>query len=346
MLFYDVFFRFTGTGLLLLIAALIIASGRLTARRVFLLLSCLSVAALFLGFAPPEIVPSDIIYYPARILDVPHLVFVWLFALSLFQRSFHVKPIHWIVGLAYALPIFWVRLAEFGLVSRVSEGLIVYISATSLLLTAHLVFATLKDWSDDLLSERRRTRVYFVFIVIFATIVAAVAEPFLIASGHISSQTFKAMSIWPAIVIAAIWLLQANPHALIFRDERTPAGQLSQRDSDLLVRLKNLVEKKEAFKDRELSIVSLADRLGVTQHRLRALINQALGYDNFSAYINQVRIREVKKLLVAPASIQMPIQNLAMDCGFRSLSTFNRAFREIEGLTPNQYRALKASTPR
>ncbi|GCD12151.1 PocR ligand-binding domain-containing protein [Clostridium tagluense] len=57
--------------------------------------------------------------------------------------------------------------------------------------------------------------------------------------------------------------------------------------------------------------------------------------DNFSNYINKVRIKKAKELLEAS---DVPIINLALDLGFEDCGYFIKVFKKIEGVTPAVYR--------
>lgn len=58
----------------------------------------------------------------------------------------------------------------------------------------------------------------------------------------------------------------------------------------------------------------------------------------FVQFVNEVRIGHACKLL---AEGDLPISGLAFECGYNSLSNFNRFFREIRKMTPREYvRAL------
>ncbi|WP_169711745.1 helix-turn-helix domain-containing protein [Henriciella litoralis] len=326
-------------GALALIAVLTIRDNRAWRSAPYLLLACLSVAALFVGYTLEEFRAPLWLHVAARLLDVPHLVLVWLFALSLYQREFQLRAAHVIVGLAYTAPIFWIRFAEFGLVPLVPAWLISFVSVTSILLIGHLIFATLREWPDDLVAERRRSRLFFVLTIIFVVVVAAVSEPFLVGRDGIAAETFKVVSIWPAIAIAAVWLLKADTNGVRFDEAGLSPSNISASDAALKEKLDRVMIEQSAFKRRGLSIVSLASELCVTQHRLRALINGTLGFQNFSTYVNALRIAEMKFWLSDEGKRHLPIQTLALDCGFKSLAPFNRAFRESEGVTPSEYRA-------
>ncbi len=268
-------------------------------------------------------------------MDVPHLVLTWLFALSLYQRNFKLEASHIVVGTLYVLPIYYIRLSAMDILPAYPGWLITIISIMSLILTGHLIYIIIRELGDDLIEKRRSSRLYFVMVIIFVTIVAAVSEIFA-SSLPVDKTTMKIASIWPAIVWGCYWMLEFNDQAIRF--QATTENTISRRDHDLKHKLDVIIRTQEAFKEADLTIIMLSKRLGVTQHRLRAFINQTLGYDNFSTYLNSYRIEAVKKALELPENAQIPIITIALDNGFRSLSPFNRAFRLMEGTTPSEYR--------
>ena len=40
------------------------------------------------------------------------------------------------------------------------------------------------------------------------------------------------------------------------------------------------------------------------------------------------------------SSTRTPVTQVALQCGFNSIATFNRVFREVKGCTPTQYRSI------
>ena len=88
----------------------------------------------------------------------------------------------------------------------------------------------------------------------------------------------------------------------------------------------------------ELTIRRLGENLGIPEHRLRRLINRELGYRNFNDFLNHYRLGDVVEKLADADSRHLPILTIAMDAGYRSLTTFNRAFKASYGLTPREYR--------
>ena len=72
------------------------------------------------------------------------------------------------------------------------------------------------------------------------------------------------------------------------------------------------------------------------------LINQNLGFRNFRTYLQSYRLKAAKEDLANPAKRDVTILEIALNAGFNSISTFNRVFKQAEGISPKAYRA-KAS---
>jgi AraC-like DNA-binding protein len=114
-----------------------------------------------------------------------------------------------------------------------------------------------------------------------------------------------------------------------------------------LDRLADAMDKGELWRREGLTIGSLAEQVGTPEHRLRRLINDHLGHRNFAAYINVRRIEAAKRILSDPAQARTTVAAIAFDLGFGSLGPFNRAFKDVTGATPTQWRrdALGNTSP-
>lgn len=105
----------------------------------------------------------------------------------------------------------------------------------------------------------------------------------------------------------------------------------------ILADLNALVRDERIHLDAELSLPKLARRLGLTPHQLSELMNARLG-KGFSRYLRELRIEAAKAMLCAEPSAS--VLSVGLNVGFTSQSNFYEAFREIEGMTPGQYRKL------
>ncbi|WP_309292622.1 helix-turn-helix transcriptional regulator [Azonexus sp.] len=104
-----------------------------------------------------------------------------------------------------------------------------------------------------------------------------------------------------------------------------------------LAKLDALVREQRIHLDIELSLPALAGRLGLTPHQLSELMNTRLG-KGFSRYLRELRIEAAKAMLRDEPSAS--VLAVGLNVGFTSQSNFYEAFREIEGMTPGQYRKL------
>jgi len=105
-------------------------------------------------------------------------------------------------------------------------------------------------------------------------------------------------------------------------------------DPMVLGRLKKVMEEDGVFRQEGLTIRILAERVGSPEHKLRQLINSELGFKNFNAFLDHYRIREAQQALTDPARAHLGIAQIAYEVGYRSLATFNRAFKDLTGRTP------------
>jgi AraC-like DNA-binding protein len=96
------------------------------------------------------------------------------------------------------------------------------------------------------------------------------------------------------------------------------------------------VDDEQAFLDSGLSLSSLARDLGYSSNHVSQVINE-FDQCNFHDFINARRVAEACRRL--QGSQETNLLDLAMDVGFNSKSSFNRAFRKFAGVTPSEYLA-------
>jgi len=120
-----------------------------------------------------------------------------------------------------------------------------------------------------------------------------------------------------------------------------PATEAPVRnDSELRGRLERAMADR-FYARHGATLDDLASELRVPAHRLRRLINQGLGYRNFNQFLNAHRIAEASRRMLSESS---PILTIALDVGFKSLSSFNTAFRAEHGMAPSVFRRHGTST--
>ncbi|WP_170122717.1 ABC transporter permease [Mucilaginibacter oryzae] len=110
-------------------------------------------------------------------------------------------------------------------------------------------------------------------------------------------------------------------------------------------RLREVVAANRLFDDSELTLTSLAVKLGIHPHDLSKTINLGLE-KNFSDFINEFRVRDVVRKMRDPANDRLTLLGIAYASGFNSERTFHRAFKELTGKTPLEYKnSLRKELP-
>ncbi len=268
--------------------------------------------------------------------SVPLLL--WIFAHLLFERAIdrRAAAIGFIVLIGCWIGFFfaalWMPEARFW-IALLQRGV-------SLVLIGHAILIAMRERGDDLIEKRRRLRVGFVVVVGALSFMVIVLEMLFgfqrSGAGIAVGQAFAILAATTAMGVA---LLQSDPELLFDPARPAPIPVPSLTPAEHVLRQKlDAVIAGAIHREPGLSIGSLAERLGVPEHRLRGLINQRLGYRNFSAFLNHHRIAEAKLWLADPARVDLPILTMAMDLGYGSLAPFNRAFREETGVAPSEFR--------
>lgn len=86
----------------------------------------------------------------------------------------------------------------------------------------------------------------------------------------------------------------------------------------------------------DLPVEKLCEITGLTKNSFLKLFEAFTGL-SYNDYLNQKRIGMAEKLLIYP---DLSTTDIAMKCGYNSLSTFNRAFRAVKKCSPTEYRGF------
>lgn len=206
----------------------------------------------------------------------------------------------------------------------------------------------------DLVSGRRVLRGWLLAYIAAHGLVVLGAELALRGQAPVAwLDALNVAAITAALAIAAAFLLRLEPAAMqtLFGPPATPPPiPVVQRepmaaapDTRAIEQLQRLMTVDCLYRDPELSVATLARRLGLPEYRLRELIHRRLGHRNFPAFVNDHRLQEVERKLADPAFDRRPILTLALEAGFGSIGPFNRAFRERHGVTPTEFRQRRVS---
>ncbi|MEO1653285.1 MAG: helix-turn-helix domain-containing protein [Bacteroidota bacterium] len=103
-------------------------------------------------------------------------------------------------------------------------------------------------------------------------------------------------------------------------------------------RIQDYINAEKPFLNPDLTLSILAESLRISPNHLSQVLNERF-QSNFFDFINRHRVEEVKARLRSGNYAHYTLLALAQDCGFKSKSSFNAAFKKFTQLTPSQFKA-------
>lgn len=204
-------------------------------------------------------------------------------------------------------------------------------------LVAHVVYMAVEGLSTDLVDQRRKLRVILAIGAGSLTALVIVVE--IWADGSVPLLLELLGSVLMMILALAINLyllgLRANSSLkpIIAAQAQT---RKTEPDTMLAEKIIAAMTENRFYATPGLTLADLAAHLKVPVHQARNTINQSLGHRNFNQFLNHYRIQEAARRLLEER--KLPILSIALDTGFKSLSSFNIAFRQRHNMTPTEWR--------
>lgn len=144
------------------------------------------------------------------------------------------------------------------------------------------------------------------------------------------------------MVLYVAYVAYANPKVLMgFHLESSflkykNSGLTNSYSLELKNQLVKLLDEDKIYRENDINLDSLAQRLGTTRHSASQIINEHFG-QNFFELINSYRINEAMEILKADTDREKNIIDVAYEVGFNNKVTFNKSFKRINEVTPSQY---------
>lgn len=305
------------------------------------------VCYIILSLDPDLKIPYSVrIFLFTGLISLPF--FFWMISLAIFEDHFEIKYWHWLLLFSKVGISAWSVYPVLDLINMrgpiVSETVLAHIIIPTLLSLGFVVAAVIRIYSgrkDDLVETRRRLRE--VHILMTGSVITFNMFSHLILRGRLLSEILDLANVILAwgLILAFMYLVFELKEGLVdarpeeFEDKEEKAVYA---DPALKKKLVSAFEETKLYRKEGLTIGQLAEDLEVQEYKLRRLINQAMGFRNFPDFLNRYRIQEACEILLDSGKDEVPIIRVAMDLGYQSLGPFNRAFKELTGVTPTEFR--------
>ncbi len=148
------------------------------------------------------------------------------------------------------------------------------------------------------------------------------------------------LAILIATVFSFLWLITCGIFFAV-RRKRPTTKPLVYRKLDVrsvadedAERLISYIQTRHA--DTDLTLENIAAGSGIHSKKIPALL-KARGYDSFKSCLNGIRLEHAKELLL---KTDRGVSEIALDVGYNTVTHFNRIFKEVQGISPSEFRKV------
>lgn len=278
--------------------------------------------------------------------------FFWIASLAYFSDSFRFSRFHLMIWILKTATPFLSSLALDGRLGSLSyrnvlgpktidEIIGIFPSVLfSLALVFHALIEAYRGSQDDLIESRIRIRKFFVFV--FGSMIIWIALTYILLPTTGLSEWIdlgNQLLMFASLIVFFVLSLRFVPGIFeityISDQKQSIPEQIYPEEKGKLL---EAFEKSDLFYRESLTIRKVSQELKIPEYILRRIINGDLGFRNFNDFLNRYRIQKACELL---DNTELPVIRIALDLGYGSPAPFNRAFRQITGFTPTEYRKSK-----
>jgi AraC-like DNA-binding protein len=203
-----------------------------------------------------------------------------------------------------------------------------------------------RAWTDENFSDTEKIKFdwlrNFLYIFTFVFVLGAIFDftnSFVFKLSYIQYFYFELVLALTTYYLAVAGYLRSKTIEISFtpKTEENESKKTLLADKELgklKTKLQNLMENDKLYREPNLTLTDLARQIGVNSAVLSYVINNGFG-KNFNDFVNEFRIEEVKEKL--KTSDDSGLLAVALECGFNSKATFNRAFKKFTGVSPKEF---------
>ncbi|MCG8308729.1 MAG: helix-turn-helix domain-containing protein [Cytophagales bacterium] len=225
------------------------------------------------------------------------------------------------------------------------KNLLVRYGSSSLLSPDRQIFATKiegrdKDWT---FSRKNELRINDLKPGKYALKVCSATQygemgPLKLIEIQVESMFVRLLKILlPILLIGIILYFYFSRSTLTRQTEKYAFSTLDEEKSNALKKkLERVMEKERPYRNPDITAGELAALVEIDTVTLSQLLNDSL-QTKFYKYMNKYRVNEFVRKIENGEGENLTLMGLAETCGFKSKSTFYRAFGHEKGMTPAQF---------
>lgn len=185
--------------------------------------------------------------------------------------------------------------------------------------------------------------ILLLFIAAFLWSLELVRVYIGLLTGNFSSWDFVSAT-WGVLIIFIYFVSYRAFKKRDLLEGLTPVKELkkpseAQDDSDAILaeKLEEAMSSQKMYLDTDLTLYDVAKNVGASTRKVSNFINST--YDqNFSEWVNQYRVEEVKDRFKSTDSENLTIEAIGLESGFKSRSAMYAAFKKFTGASPANFK--------
>lgn len=206
-------------------------------------------------------------------------------------------------------------------------------------LMLHLIWVLISGREDDLRLRRRDIRLWLPIAIIVLLLIDAGADFTMgfnwYPAGFVYVQN-AAIFLFASALAITMTKVDTNILAGGSSEKLIPSETIELSKNAL--RIDDMMRGEKMFLKPDLRLSDIVTRLPISEGSTRKLIHAEFGCEHFRTFLNRYRIEHAIALLNDPMREDDKLISIALDSGFASLASFQRAFKRETGKTPSTWR--------
>jgi YesN/AraC family two-component response regulator len=116
-----------------------------------------------------------------------------------------------------------------------------------------------------------------------------------------------------------------------------PADEIENTTLGLMVKFSRLMKEEKPYLEARLTVDDICRKISTNRSYLSQMIREHYN-QNFNGHLNELRIKEARRLLAEPENDHISIEGIGSMSGFSNKVTFHTTFRKQIGVTPAYFR--------
>lgn len=199
-----------------------------------------------------------------------------------------------------------------------------------------------RDWLDQLHKRKNGRERFWIIMALLILNLMLFSLSFMFVGAPENQAVFDLIRTilgLSFLYIISTGLFRIYPPILNVSQKTSPSQKdLSAEDIELALAIENLLYVEKIYQEPSFNRSKMAQELKVTESQLSKVVN---GYfqKNVPLLLNELRVEEAKIFL---KQTDVDVATISEESGFNSIATFNRVFKDLEGMSPTEYRDKSA----